>query len=110
MAMFEATIINLNLECKGLDGETKVFTPRERVTAEFSEKVIHEFEIYRDAQKGLPESEQDKMFIYYLKFLTWVYKDIDTKWIKANFSNVQVKEMFDWVNEGMLGAKKDAES
>ena len=110
MAMFEAKKMDLTLEVKNLDGETKKFLPYERVTAKFAERIIHEFTVYKDAQMDLPESEKDKMLTYYLKFLSWVYKDLDTSWLKEHFSHNEIKAIFNWANEGLLGAKKDGES
>lgn len=110
MAKFTAKKVELTLELVNLDGEKRVFEPFNRVTGAFSEKILKEFEVYQEAQKALPASEQDKMLIYYLKFLSWVYKDLDTAWIKSSFTHNEIKEIFQWVNEGLLGAKKGEES
>lgn len=112
---FKARNIDLTLNVRGIpkeekEGELRSFIPKERITSEFAEKIITEMNIYIDAQKSLPDSEQDRIFLSNLKFLSWIYKDFDTSWIKENFTFMEIQEIRDWVFNGLSGIKKDEES
>ena len=108
--VFEAKALDLTLELKNTEGEVKKFLPKERITSSFATKVLDEMNIYIDAQKSLPEKEQDKVYLANLKFLSWMYKDIDTEWVKKNFNFAEINEMKIWAFNGLAGIKKDEES
>jgi len=112
---FEAKALNLDLELVGLEDENgkkeeRVFYPRERITSVFAEKVLHEAQIYVDAQESLPDKEKEPVYLANLKFLSWVYKEIDIKWIKSNFNPDEVTKIRNWAFQGLMGIKKDEES
>lgn len=108
--VFEAKEVNATLELVSISGEKKSFLTKERVTSIFAEKVFHEKEVYEKAQLSLPEDERDKMLTYYSKVLSWIYKDLDTAWMKEEFTNIEIKEMYGWAMDKLVGVKKEDES
>jgi hypothetical protein len=107
---FEAKDLDMKLELVSIDKEERVFYPKERVTANFAEKVVDELKTYIQAQRELPESEQDSMNLAYLKFLSWMYKDLDIDWLKDNFNFEELKVIRDWALKGLTGIKKEEQS
>jgi hypothetical protein len=106
---FEAKNISITLEVSA-NGEDKIFIPRDRVSGQFASKVLVEMDVYIEAQKALPESEQDKMYMGNLKFLNMIYKDLDTEWLLNNFNYSEISEMKTWAFQGLVGVKKDEEN
>ena len=107
---FQAKKLDLKLELVGSTGEQKVFEPKERITSKFAESIIKEMTVYIEAQTSLPATEQDKVWLGNLKFLSWMYKDFDVTWVKENFDFTEVAEIRDWAFKGLNGIKKDGES
>ena len=112
---FTASQIDLTLELCGKADEqgkkeTKIFYPHKSINADFADEIIRQTEIYVKAQQDLPSSEQDKVFVGNLKFLSWMYKDIDVAWVRSNFNALEINNIKDWAFQGLMGIKKDEES
>lgn len=94
----------------GAGEELKTFHPQQRITTDFADRLIKEQNIYIKAQKELPESEQDRVYMANLKFLSIMYKDFDVAWVKENFNPNELREIKEWCFKGLLGIKNDEES
>ncbi len=107
---FVSKAIDLTLDLVSKTKEKKTFILKEEISVNFADKIIKEMNKYSAGQKTLNESEQDRMYLANLKVLSWMYKDFDVTWTKANFSINEITQIRDWALQGLTGIKEEGES